>query len=228
VIGGVAPNPYKDAMAISTIVFDFGNVVAWFSHRKSAEQLAVYGTASAASIAAYLFGGKLEDDFESGQIDGKALIRMARETFHLNCTDKQFAQAFVDMFRANDEVCDLLPRLKPRYRLVLLSNTNELHARHFLEKFRDQLAPFDAVVLSYKVGLRKPDARIYEYCRQQAGSPPVSECLFIDDLPANVDGARACGWQGLVYRQGEDLTRQLTDLGVKVGPPESRLARSMR
>jgi putative hydrolase of the HAD superfamily len=214
-------------MAISTIVFDFGNVVAWFSHRKSAEQLAVYGTASAASIAAYLFGGKLEDDFEAGRIDGKVLIGMVRETFHLYCTDEQFTQAFVDMFRANDEVCELLPRLKPRHRLVLLSNTNELHARHFLEKFRDQLAPFDAIVLSYKVGLRKPDPRVYEYCRQQGGSPPACECLFIDDLPANVEGARACGWQGLVYRQGEDLAKRLAELGVQVGPPASRLARSV-
>jgi putative hydrolase of the HAD superfamily len=213
-------------MAISTIVFDFGNVVAWFSHRKSAEQLAVYGTASAASIAAYLFGGKLEDDFEAGRIDGKALSGMVRETFHLHCTDEQFTQAFVDMFRANDEVCDLLPRLKPRYRLVLLSNTNELHARHFLEKFHQQLAPFDAIVLSYKVGLRKPDARVYEYCRQQGGSPPACECLFIDDLPANVEGARACGWQGIVYRQGEDLTTLLADLGVTVDPAASRFARS--
>jgi putative hydrolase of the HAD superfamily len=213
-------------MAISTIVFDFGNVVAWFSHRKSAEQLAVYGTASAALIAAYLFGGKLEDDFEAGRIDGNALIGMVRETFHLRCTDEQFTQAFVDMFRANDEVCELLPRLKPRYRLVLLSNTNELHARHFLEKFRQQLSPFDAIVLSYKVGLRKPDARVYECCRRQGGSPPASECLFIDDLPANVEGARACGWHGIVYRQGEDLTRQLADLGIKVDPAPSRLARS--
>jgi putative hydrolase of the HAD superfamily len=215
-------------MAISTIVFDFGNVVASFSHRRSAEQLAAYGTASAASIAAYLVGGKLEDDFEAGRISGSVLIGMVRDTFHLQCTDEQFTQAFVDMFTANAEVCDVLPRLKPRYRLLLLSNTNELHACHFLEKFRQQLAPFDAIVLSHLVGIRKPDARLYEYCRQKAGSPPVSECLFIDDLPANVEGARACGWQGMVYRPGEDLAAKLAGVGVTVGPAESRLSRSLK
>jgi putative hydrolase of the HAD superfamily len=215
-------------MNISTIVFDFGNVVATFSHRRAAAQLAAFGTVSAASIEAYLFGGKLEEDFESGRISGDALISMVRETFHLRCSDEQFTQAFVDMFSANDEVCDLVPRLKPRYRLVLLSNTNELHARHFLEKFRRQLVPFDAIVLSHQVGIRKPDARIYEYCRQKAGSPPASECLFIDDLPANVEGVRACGWQGIVYRPGDDLARKLADLGVKVGAAESRLSRSVQ
>jgi putative hydrolase of the HAD superfamily len=203
-------------MAISTIVFDFGNVVAFFSHQKSAEQLAAYGNASAASLAAYLFGGQLEDDFESGHIPSDRFISMVREAFHLRCTDEQFTQAFVDMFTANPDVCDLLPRLKPRYRLLLLSNTNDLHARHFLAKFREQLAPFDAFVLSHEVGIRKPDPRAYEYCRRQAGSPPPSECLFIDDLPANVEGVRACGWQGIVYRRGEDLVGKLAELGVTV------------
>jgi putative hydrolase of the HAD superfamily len=207
-------------MAISTIVFDFGNVVALFSHYKASEQLAAYGNASAATISAYLFGGKLEVDFESGRITGDVLIGMARETFHLKCTNEQFTQAFVDMFTANAEVCDLLPRLKPRYRLWLLSNTNELHARHFLAKFRQQLAPFDGIVLSHVVGIRKPDPRVFEHCRQKAGSPPASECLFIDDLAANVEGARACGWQGIVYRPGDDLAQQLASLGVQVRPAQ--------
>ncbi len=215
-------------MAISTIVFDFGNVVALFSHRRAAEQIAAYGTASAASLQAYLFGGKLEDDFEAGRIASDVFIGMVRETFHLRCTDEQFTLAFADMFTANAEVCDLLPRLKPRYRLLLLSNTNDLHARHFLAKFREQLAPFDHFVLSHEVGVRKPDPQIYEYCRRQAGSPPAAECLFIDDLPANIEGVRACGWQGLVYRPGDDLAKQLANLGVQLAPEARRQARSVQ
>lgn len=205
-------------MGISTIVFDFGNVVAFFSHRRAAEQLAAYGTASAASIQAYLFGGTLEDDFEAGRIRPDVFIGMVRETFHLRCTDEQFTQAFVDMFWENPEVCSLLPRLRPRYRLVLLSNTNDLHSRFFLAKFREQLAPFETIVLSQEVGIRKPDPGIYEYCRQKAGSPPAEDCLFIDDLPANIEGVRACGWQGLVYRPGENLELRLEGLGVKPSP----------
>jgi HAD superfamily hydrolase (TIGR01509 family) len=213
-------------MVISTIVFDFGNVVAQFSHRKAAEQIAAFGSASAASIQAYLFGAKLEDDLESGRIAPQIFIGMVRDTFHLQCTDEQFTRAYVDMFTANAEVCDLLPRLKPRYKLLLLSNTNDLHARHFLAKFREQLAPFEAVVLSHEVGIRKPDPRIYEYCRRKAGSPPASECLFIDDLAANIEGVRHCGWQGIVYRPGENLVQQLAAFGVDA-EAKSRLRRNV-
>jgi FMN phosphatase YigB (HAD superfamily) len=42
----------------------------------------------------------------------------------------------------------------------------------------------------------------------------------VDDLPANIEAARACGWQGIVYRPGLDLRRELRQLGVEV--PASR------
>jgi len=40
------------------------------------------------------------------------------------------------------------------------------------------------------------------------------ECVFIDDLPANVEGARACGWNGLVYRGVTELKKSLAELEV--------------
>ena len=116
-----------------------------------------------------------------------------RETFRLSLHDAQFDAAYSDMFTPNPDVCPLPALLKPRYRLLLLSNTNELHARQFLRQFADVLAPFDALVLSHEVGVRKPDPRIYEHCRRLAGRP-AEECLFIDDLPSNVEAAgRAAG-----------------------------------
>ena len=41
-------------------------------------------------------------------------------------------------------------------RLLLLSNTNEMHSRQFLAQFADTLAHFDHVVLSHQVGVRTP------------------------------------------------------------------------
>ena len=202
-------------MGVTTIVFDFGNVLGFFSHRKSAEQLAAYTTASPESIQAYLYGGTLEDDFDSGRVRPEVYRGLVRETFHLTCDDVQFDAALADMFTPNPDVCPLPALLAGRYRLLLLSNTNALHAPQFLRQFARVLEPFDARVLSHEVGVRKPDARIYEHCRRLAGRPAV-ECLFIDDLPSNVEAARACGWQGLVYRRGDDLRRGLAEYGVQV------------
>lgn len=204
-------------MSVRCVVFDFGNVLGFFSHHRAAAQLAAYGTASAESIQAYLFGSHLEDDYESGRVSTALLTTLVRETFHLSGTDEQLHRAIADMFTPNAEVCALVPRLKPRYRLVLLSNTNELHARRFLTQFADTLRYFDAVVLSHEVGVRKPHPRVYEICREKAGCA-AGECLFIDDLPDNVEAARACGWQGLVYRRGDDLAAGLAQYGVVLAP----------
>ena len=119
------------------------------------------------------------------------------------------------MFTPNEEVCALLPRLKPRYRLLLLSNTTELHSRHFLAQFAEHMKWFDHLVLSHEVGVRKPHPDIYEHCRNLV-SCRADECVFIDDMAPNVDGAKACGWHGIVYRRGDDLAGQLAQLGVKV------------
>ena len=94
------------------------------------------------------------------------------------------------------------------------SNTNELHARQFLEQFADRLQHFDALVLSHKIGVRKPKAGFFEHCIRLAECAPA-ECLFIDDLAANVAGARACGWQGIVYTSFPDLRQQLMALGIE-------------
>jgi putative hydrolase of the HAD superfamily len=205
-------------MSITTVVFDFGNVLGFFSHRKAAEQLAAYSPASAEAIQAYLFGGQIEDDYEAGRLSTPVLMSLVRETFRVSCSDEQFAAAFGDMFAPNPDVCSLVPLLKPRFRLLLLSNTNELHARQFLAQFKETLAHFDAVVLSYEVGVRKPDPRVYAHCQRLAGRP-AAECLFIDDLPTNVQAARACGWQGLVYERGGDLRRALAGCGVRLHKP---------
>jgi putative hydrolase of the HAD superfamily len=202
-------------MSITTVVFDFGNVLGFFSHRKSAEQVAAFTDMSAESVQAYLYGGSLEEDFESGRVSTPVFTGMVRETFKLTCSDEQFAVAFADMFTPNSDVCALVPQLKKRYRVLLLSNTNDLHYRQFREQFADVLSHLDGIIVSHEAGVRKPHPKIYEACLKLAGRP-ASECVFIDDLPSNIEAARACGWHGVVYRRDLDLRKGLAELGVRI------------
>src|SRR4029453_11128052 len=57
---------------------------------------------------------------------------------------------------------------------------------------------FDAVVLSAEGGLGKPDPEIYLLAAERIGVP-AAECVFVDDLLHNADGARAVGMQGIVH-----------------------------
>src|SRR5205814_7490201 len=116
-------------------------------------------------------------------------LRRVRALCQLGCDEEFMSRALADVFWPNEEVCALVPRLKPRYRLLLASNTNDLHARHFERLFEPTLTHFDACVLSYQVGARKPSAAFFAHCQRLAQCAPA-ECLFIDDLPANVAGAQ--------------------------------------
>jgi putative hydrolase of the HAD superfamily len=213
-------------MTIRTLVFDFGNVVGFFSRRRAAEQMAAYSALDADALLAFLDAGELEDDYESGRLTTAALMEAVRDRCRLTCTDEEFRLAFADMFHPNPEVCELIPRLKPHYRLLLLSNTNELHCDHFSQQFADTLHWFDHLVYTHRVGVRKPSSRIYAHCVELAGCR-AGECLFIDDLPANVAAARACGWQGLVYRPGDGLAAGLAALGVAWSSPTPRSGKEL-
>jgi glucose-1-phosphatase len=202
-------------MSITTVVFDFGNVLGFFSHRKSAEQVAAYTSMSAEAVQAYLYGGRLEEDYESGKLSTPVFSGMVRETCRLTCSEEQFALAYGDMFTPNPEVCQLVPLLKQRYRLFLLSNTNDLHYRQFRRQFADILDLFDGLVVSHEAGVRKPNPRIYQACLELCHRP-ADECVFIDDLPTNIEAARAAGWHGLLYRRGDDLRVGLAEIGVTV------------
>jgi putative hydrolase of the HAD superfamily len=198
---------------IRTIVFDFGNVIGFFDHRLTLERLTAHTDLSADAMRAAFYGADLEDAYEAGRLSTPLFLQRLREIGKLRCTADYLAAAWADIFRPNPDVCALLPHLKSRYRLLLGSNTNELHSRQFRRQFAEHLGHFDALVLSHEIGVRKPRAGFFQHCQRLAGCAS-GECLFIDDLPANVAGARALGWHGVVYTGIEDLRERLTGLGV--------------
>ncbi|HEV3203938.1 MAG TPA: HAD family phosphatase [Gemmataceae bacterium] len=196
---------------IKTLVFDFGNVVCFFDHRLVTTRLAPYGDIPAEDLHGFIFGGSLEDAYEKGQVTSEAFRQIIREKAKLRCSDELFDSSYCEIFWPNPDVWNLLPLLKTRYRLILGSNTTELHARHFCRQFEDTLKYFDGLALSFQIGARKPDPTFFKHCLKLADCSS-SECIFIDDLPANVEGARACGWHGLVYTGIRDLKKSLAGL----------------
>jgi putative hydrolase of the HAD superfamily len=70
---------------------------------------------------------------------------------------------------------------------------------------------FDTVVLSGEVGMRKPEKEIFLHAAETLGLAP-GECVFIDDMEANVAAAQACGMTGVLHTQTAITARTLQDL----------------
>jgi putative hydrolase of the HAD superfamily len=112
-------------------------------------------------------------------------------------------------FHADEEVVALLRRARVRVPLVLVSNAAlELEADLHSMGLSD-LA--DHVVNSARVGLAKPDPRIFRLAAELAGTAP-ERCLFVDDSEENVEAAAALGMRAVHFREPADLERALEPL----------------
>jgi FMN phosphatase YigB (HAD superfamily) len=203
-------------MSIKTVIFDFGNVVAFFDHSRAVMRLAHYTDLPQVELAIKLYGSQIEDSYERGAIDTAEYVREAKLNARLKCTDEQFLSAFGAIFWRNFEVCDLVPLLKPNYRIVLASNTTRAHFDAYTQQFADVLALFDHLGTSFDARARKPEPAFFEYIQEHAAAEP-EECVFIDDLPTNVEAAERFGWAGIVYQPDGTLADKLRALGVDVG-----------
>jgi putative hydrolase of the HAD superfamily len=109
-------------------------------------------------------------------------------------------------FWVDEEVRELLARVQQHVPVIIVTN-----AMDTLELHMDQLGLTyfaDDVVSSARVGVAKPDRRIYEIAVERAGVV-AERCLFIDDRLPNVEAARALGMTGLHYRTFGDLAAVL-------------------
>jgi epoxide hydrolase-like predicted phosphatase len=70
---------------------------------------------------------------------------------------------------------------------------------------------FDAIVISGEVGMRKPEPRIFLHAAQLLGLEP-RECVFIDDIQANITAAEQIGFTGVLHTAAADTARRVAEL----------------
>jgi glucose-1-phosphatase len=200
---------------IRTVLFDFGNVIAFFDHRRAIRRFAPQCDMPESKIYSAMYDSQLEHDFESGRIDGETYLQQASKVIGYRGNIDELRAAYIDIFTPNPPVLDLIPRLASSVRLVLASNTNELHSAHFRQKFPETFRHFHSLGMSFEAGYRKPAPEFFQHCLQLADCPP-SEALFVDDMLENVEGAAAVGLRSIRYHAGDDLAAQLREFGVNV------------
>ena len=211
-------------MRTPVLMFDFGNVVGFFDYSAMFHRFGQRLGLSAAAVRGddvRAGAARLGLEFESGRLTAEEFARQVTALAGLEMSFAEFEAHWPDIFTLNEPVARLVAALKQRgYTLLLGSNTNVLHARFYRRRFEEALAPFDHFVFSYEIGELKPSAAFFNACVDSVGVPPAS-CIFIDDAPANVEGARAAGLQAVHYRDTPSLIAELRRLGVEVPDIES-------
>ena len=151
-------------------------------------------------------------DFDRGEITAQQFYEEAVHKFEAKITYQTFFEIYSDVFTLNPPVLETLKRLRSKYRLVLLSNTDVMRFGFIRENF-PEIFLFDAYVLSYEVGRVKPHPQIFHVALQRARAEP-NECVFIDDREENIEGAQKLGINVLLFNPQTSLEQPLRDYGL--------------
>lgn len=175
---------------IKTIIFDFGNVFINLdipgAIAKTHEKLEVKEIPE----EIFAFNGL----YEQGLISTEEFIEFYLENFP-NLSKEDVIDTWNYMLKDFPEHrLNFLKELKAskKYKLILLSNTNELHINWIKENisyYNNFKACFDEFYLSHEINLSKPNNDIYEFVLN-TNSLKANECVFIDDNKDNIESAK--------------------------------------
>jgi putative hydrolase of the HAD superfamily len=110
----------------------------------------------------------------------------------------------------NAEMLAYVRELRGHYRTAMLSNVGRGSIERLFTK--EELGElFDAVVLSSEIGMTKPSIEAYEYAASQLDLLP-SECVMVDDIALNAEGAEMAGMRGVVFASLEGCRHEIESL----------------
>ena len=196
---------------IRTAFFDMGNVLTFFSNQRLCEQVAAVCQKTPQQIEELFFHSTMQVDFECGRLSVQQLHVQFETEVGCKVDLGELQHAVSDIFTLNHEILPILDELKSRgVRLVVLSNTNELHAEFIRSQF-DVLDRFDDFVFSYEVGAMKPSAAIYKAALEKADCKP-NECFYTDDIKDYISAAQEFGIQAELFTSAAEPRLKLTTL----------------
>ena len=201
---------------IKAVVFDLGRVLLWFDNGLFIRALAERSGRTAEEVREIAHANlDLIRGFDRGDVAAGDFRTGVCAALGLDLGEGEFWSVYADIFTVHAPGLDVARRLRSSgLKLVLLSNTDPVRYEFVRSRFPETQF-FDAYVLSYELGLLKPEPGIYLEAARRAGCPP-EECVFIDDLAENVAGAEAVGMTGIVYAPKTDLAAALRCLGIEV------------
>jgi glucose-1-phosphatase len=200
---------------IKNLIFDLGNVIIDLDIERTWIQLKHW---LVDDYALTLKNIQADTDifiqYEIGKISEETFFETLRQTSDTPLSIRHLKEAWNAMLLSIPmHRLEMLSALKARYNVFLLSNTNKTHVdwvdgylkvmhNMSIEDFNTRY--FHKPYYSHLIHLRKPNKNIYEYVLNDA-QLIAAETLFIDDMPANTEGAKAVGINTLLLPIGDEI-----------------------
>lgn len=196
---------------IKNLLFDLGGVIIDIRRQNCVDAFAALGLDDADSYFGEYAQTGVFMQIEDGSITTDGFHEALHKVLPPDVTDVQIDDAF-QRFIVGIPVHRLsaLRRLRQKYSLYLLSNTNPVMwagviASEFRKEGFEREDYFDGMVTSFEAKAAKPARAIFDYAVDRLGIRP-EETLFFDDSQANVDAARKLGFNAVLVKPGKEFT----------------------
>ncbi|EKN6354532.1 glucose-1-phosphatase [Yersinia enterocolitica] len=179
-------------------IFDLGNVIVDIDFKRVLGVWSKLSSVPLATLSERFTMGEVFQQHERGEINDEDFARQLSDEMGLSLSFEQFAEGWQAVFVAlRPEVISIMQKLRAEgHRVVVLSNTNHLHCNYWPQHYPEVAAAADHMYLSQDLGMRKPEARIYQHVLS-AENIPAEQAVFFDDVEANIVAARIEGITGI-------------------------------
>jgi epoxide hydrolase-like predicted phosphatase len=202
---------------IKGVIFDVGGVLLRTHDQSSRRKWEARLGLKPGELAYLVFDSELGRQAQLGQATLEEV--WAWVGTYLGLSGEQLTSLKRDFWsgdRLDQELCDYIGGLRPRYRTGMLSNNWASDGRAMAQELGIADC-FDVFVTSAEIGVMKPDPRIYQVALDRLRmSPP--EGIFVDDFVENVEAARRLGMRAVHFSNPTQARDQLGELLTSARP----------
>ncbi len=190
-------------------LFDLGNTVIKLAYERVLERICRDAAVNRDELVELWDSAGGYRDMERGAITFWEFYEFLCNRAGYRGSIREFQDIWSDFFDGPvPGIEEVLDRVRQRYRVAFLSNSNEVHANVIPKRFSALFQPEDRFVYSYRFKAAKPDPEIFHRALEVIGALP-QHVVFIDDLIENVLAAQAVGLKAFQFRSSDALLNEL-------------------
>ena len=198
----------------SWFVFDLGNVLVKLAYERVLERICVDSKCTRDELVEMMEEAGAYRDLERGAVTFDEFHQHLRERVGYVGSLQTLHFIWSDFFDGPVEgIEEVLDRVRERYRVAFLSNSNEVHEEVIPQRFGVLFRAEEPFIFSHRFHCAKPDPEIYLRMLEMIGAEP-SEVVYVDDLYENVLTARNLGMQAYQFSSSLELLKQLETDGL--------------
>jgi putative hydrolase of the HAD superfamily len=203
--------------AIKLVLFDMDNVLCAYDRPTRVAYLAELAGAASEAVHAAIWDSGFELLGDSGALKAADYLRGFGTRIGYPLSIEQWVEARRRSMQADHAMLEIVDRLRQSVDIAVLTNNTTLVADH-IDTLLPELRPLfgSRIYTSAQFKTAKPDPNCYRLCLSELNASPET-VLFVDDLPANVAGARQAGLFAHQYTSVEAFRQALSEQGVPLG-----------